>query len=189
MVRLTGNWQPYTLPPEAFQFWVDPPVPGRGHRGDTFRPENAETLTFGLAHSHTDLISSRGHYWIWLDQVGTVAPPAELKDSSAIFASTPAMPVIETVSPPYKLYPVTNLQSAGQPRPVDRRATAVAENGRNTRPAVRVPWAPASIGTGDRGSCRLSSAWTSRTIGPGLPVRCSSKGASRPTGELWPLCR
>ncbi|MGO8749159.1 MAG: hypothetical protein ACLQNE_24640 [Thermoguttaceae bacterium] len=112
VVRLTGNWQPYTLPPEAFQFWVDPPVPGRGHRGDTFRPENAETLTFGLAHSHTDLISSRGHYWIWLDQVGTAAPPAELKDSSAIFASTPAMPVIETVSPPYKLYPVTNLHKA-----------------------------------------------------------------------------
>jgi hypothetical protein len=104
---LTTTWRPVALPPSAFRYWHDSPTKDRGGPGDGFRPENADRLTVGLAVTHT-AASGGGRHEFWLDSIGS-APPPENTVRDALGEGDREAPPIEGVSPPYKLYEVTNL--------------------------------------------------------------------------------
>ena len=108
-VPLGKEWRPYAVQPSAFKFWHDSDAKGRGGAGDLCHPEHGGTLTFGLAFTHTNQVGS-GPHTIWLDNVGSAAPPPDI-DPALLAGHGFDPPVIETVSPQYKLYPVTNLAS------------------------------------------------------------------------------
>ncbi len=107
-LRLSDQWQQYVLPVEAFHYWHDSPVQGRGGPADRLHPENAATITLGLAQSHAAYAGIEGHRTIWIDQVGFAPPPQLLQRPADLLPHDAAMPVIETASPRYKLFPVTN---------------------------------------------------------------------------------
>ncbi|MFQ5808868.1 MAG: hypothetical protein ACE5JM_04525, partial [Armatimonadota bacterium] len=117
VVDLAQQWQHYALPPEDFVFWPNGSTAGRGGAGDQFDPANAEQIVFGVAYSHTG--REPGPKLFWIDEVGTAASPLpELE--------WPPAPVLETVSPAYKLYPLTGWHGllvnpcfAAQPRHTD----------------------------------------------------------------------
>ena len=108
VVALTTQWRKYVLPPSAFRYWHDHGAKGRGAPGDQFRPERAVSITFGLAHTHTKSVPN-GRHEFWLDDVGSAEPPGDEVDRRALAEGDFQPPIIEAVSPPYKLYPVTSL--------------------------------------------------------------------------------
>ena len=110
VVALTARWQKYVLPPSAFRYWHDHSAEGRGAPGDQFRPERAVAVKFGLAHTHTTSVAN-GPHTFWLDDIGSAVPPGEDVDRRALAEGDFQSPIIEAVSPPYKLYSVTNLRS------------------------------------------------------------------------------
>ncbi len=109
-VRLSDQWQRYVLPVEAFRYWHDSRAQGRGGKGDVFHSENAATITLGLAQSHAAFAGIKGHRTIWIDEIGLARPPAALGRPADLLAGPAAMPVIETASPRYKLFRVTNAE-------------------------------------------------------------------------------
>lgn len=106
--RLTDQWRQYVLPVEAFSYWPGPQIAGRGGSGDRFHPERLAAMTLGLARSHALLPAGSGRRAIWIDQVGLAAPPAALRRTADLAGGGLDLPVIETASPGYKLFPVTN---------------------------------------------------------------------------------
>lgn len=103
-VPITTDWRPYALPPSAFKRWTAPN--GR----ETFNPANATSLCVGLADTHTQQVG-HGPHTLWLDEFGTAAPPRESGDALALVGHDEPLPLLEGVSPQYKLYPVTSGRS------------------------------------------------------------------------------
>jgi hypothetical protein len=110
-IRLSDEWQQHVLPVEAFRYWPDARVRGRGGKGDVLHPENVETITLGLAKSHAVFAGLEGHRTIWVDEIGFARPPELLARPADLLRNHVAMPVIETASPSYKLFEVTNARS------------------------------------------------------------------------------
>ncbi len=110
-VRLSDEWQRYVLPAERFRYWPDARVRGRGGKGDVLHPENVATITVGLAKSHAAFAGIEGHRTIWIDEIGFARPPELLRRTADLLSGHGAMPVIETASPRYKLFEVTNTKS------------------------------------------------------------------------------
>ncbi len=107
-VRLSDQWQHYVLPVEAFAYWHDSVVQGRGAAGDRLHPENVATVTLGLAQSHAAYSGLEGHRTVWVDQIGFARPPQLLRRPADLLPREMTLPVIETASPRYKLFAVTN---------------------------------------------------------------------------------
>lgn len=107
-VRLSAQWKHYVLPVEAFRYWHDSQVHGRGGKGDRLHPENVASIALGLAQSHAAFAGIKGYRTIWLDEIGFARAPKSLRGRSDLLESQIGMPVIETASPRYKLFPVTN---------------------------------------------------------------------------------
>jgi len=108
-VALEPRWKYFVLPPESFAYWHDNPSQGRGGANDCFRPANAARFSVGLAFTHTQAIGSGPHEY-WLDDLGTAPDPRSEKDR-AVFFQPPRLPVLDTISPSYKLFEVTDLRS------------------------------------------------------------------------------
>ena len=98
-VPLTQEWKPYSLQPADFTFWQDSGSVGRGGPGDVLNPANVDTLAVGLAFTHTAVPGGEHEYW--LDEIGSA--PNSLGEAPAFDAAR--VPVIDTVSPAYKIYP------------------------------------------------------------------------------------
>ena len=81
---------------------------GRGGKGDVLHPENVATITLGLAQSHAAFAGIEGHRTIRIDEIGLARPPEQLRRPADLLPDSVAMPVIETASPRYKLFEVTN---------------------------------------------------------------------------------
>ena len=97
VVALTQEWRRYVLRPENFQYWQSTPT--RGFRGDQFKPENAESMSVGLAFSHTTGIPSGRHeYWVGPFGTGKMTPEYQ----EVLNATNP--PALDTLSPTYKLF-------------------------------------------------------------------------------------
>lgn len=109
--RLSEKWQRYLLPAEAFRYWQDSRVQGRGGKGDALHPENVATITIGLAQSHAAFAATEGHRTIWIDEIGFARPPESLRRPADLLSASVTTPVIETVSPAYKLFEVTNAKT------------------------------------------------------------------------------
>ena len=110
-IRLTDQWQHYVLPAEAFRYWHDSRVHGRGGKGDVFHPQNVASITLGLAHSHALFTNAEGHRTIWIDEIGFATSPKALRRPADLLPNRVSMPVIETASPSYKLFEVTNAKT------------------------------------------------------------------------------
>ena len=91
------QWRRVVLAPEDFEFWQS--VESRGFPGDHFRPENAEQVVIGVAHTHTG--PRTGRYEFFIDELGTAPAPGP----AARFRPPP---VVENFSPTYKFYEVTH---------------------------------------------------------------------------------
>lgn len=105
VVPLTPEWKPYAVRPSDFRYWHDSASQGRGAAGDALKPTNVVQLAIGLAMTHTAVPGGEHEYWI--DQIGSAVDP--LADEPE-FALADA-PVIDSVSPPYKLYPNGNAKT------------------------------------------------------------------------------
>ncbi|MHB1459478.1 MAG: hypothetical protein ACYC0V_21415, partial [Armatimonadota bacterium] len=95
-INLSPEWRQYILKPEDFKYW--PSAPNRGFSGDKLNPANAETVTIGVAFSHTGFTLGRHEYWI--ASIGTAKMTSELTE--VLNASSP--PALETLSPGYKFF-------------------------------------------------------------------------------------
>jgi len=135
VVELTAAWQKHVLQPGDFKYWPDSPTRNRGTSGDRMNPQNAAVISFGLAQSHTSAVKPGSHTF-FVDQVGTAADPfpADVRERTET-----APPLIETISPAYKVYELTNIaavRAASEqriiPEPID-----VAPPSSATSPHVR----------------------------------------------------
>lgn len=123
-VQLSEQWQRYVLPVEAFCYWHDSRVHGRGGKGDVLHPEKVATITLGLAQSHALFTGIKGHRTIWVDEIGFARPPKDLQRPADLLPNRINLPVIETASPRYKLFPVTNAKTL-QVNPAQRIAAHI----------------------------------------------------------------
>jgi len=99
VVPIFETWTRIALPPEAFTYWES--VPARAKT--RFRPENAAKLTVGLAFTHTGQVGGRHEFWI--GPFGTAKPSPEY----ALLVEDFAPPVLDTLSPGYKLFECTQV--------------------------------------------------------------------------------
>ncbi|MDI6829044.1 MAG: hypothetical protein QME62_11225, partial [Armatimonadota bacterium] len=103
-VALTTEWQQYVLTPDDFKFWIS--VPNRGGPGDRFRPENAVSMSVGLAQTHTSAIGT-GRFEYWIGPFGTAKMTPEYEE--LLNAIVP--PALDTLSPSYKLFEPSEVAS------------------------------------------------------------------------------
>ncbi|MFZ2641367.1 MAG: beta-galactosidase [Verrucomicrobiia bacterium] len=95
VISINKNWTYHVLRPEDFLV--------RGHAD----PYKARRLSFELVDRTTTPYVADGKHTVWIDQIGTAPQPfPKLGDMSRN-----PFPLIETVSPGYKLYPLTNIGS------------------------------------------------------------------------------
>lgn len=125
VVPLTSEWQQYVLEPKDFHYWES--VPARAQ--DTFHPENAVSMTLGLALTHTHLMGDQHEYW-----VGPIGTASRTADHEKMMTSV-KLPALELLSSGYKFYPCSDvaslairgdgmtLTSGGLPLPADIRTT------------------------------------------------------------------
>jgi hypothetical protein len=105
-VTIKPTFEPILVPLSQFHYWKDNTARERGGPGDQVRLSEVSAIAFGLAHTHTHDVAN-GPHDIWLDDIGTAAPGPEV-DLAAFAPGDTAEPILETVSPHYKTYPVTN---------------------------------------------------------------------------------
>ncbi len=92
---MTENWQYYVLTSADFVYWDGN---GRGGSGDKVSIDNLQRISFGLARSGQPAIELGAHTF-WVDDVATMKFKSLTSD---------AQPVIDGMSPQYKLYQITN---------------------------------------------------------------------------------
>ena len=93
-VPLTTAWKRYALTPIDFLSWENPAKIAR--RG--FDPSNAARITAGLNQIHSQV--PPGSHEFWVAQIGTTSDPSRGSLSAGL-------PQIDSVSPEYKVYPIT----------------------------------------------------------------------------------
>lgn len=96
VVPLGKEWRQYVLKPSDFVYWTS--TEGRGGRGDSFKPQNAATLSFGLAFSHTGWEEGRHEFW-----VGPVGTAESMTDLGSVLGPFD-LPAMDTLCPSYKLF-------------------------------------------------------------------------------------
>ena len=96
VVPLYPEWRRYALAPKDFKYWTS--TEGRGGRGDSLKPENAKSFSFGLAHSHTGPVSGTQEYWI-----GPIGTAETMPDLGGVLSAFD-LPAMDTLSPGYKLF-------------------------------------------------------------------------------------
>lgn len=99
---VSDQWQRIVLAPSDFRFWES--VENRGFKGDRFNPQQAVRFQVGVAWTHTGQRGGAYHYQI--ASIGTAKNPYGEFPSMA----DPSI-VMEGLSPTYKFYPITNVQT------------------------------------------------------------------------------
>ena len=95
VVWINKNWTYHVLRPENFR---------RIGRAD---PHKARRVSFELIDQNLTPFVADGKHTVWVDQIGTAAHPFPGVGD----AEHNVFPLIETVSPAYKTYPLTNIAS------------------------------------------------------------------------------
>jgi hypothetical protein len=116
-VPLTTEWRLIVLSPKDFVFRADSPTKGkRGFAGDKFNPQNARALVLGM-----EAPMPQGNHTIWVAGIGTAIDPF----GGVVIDFAP--PVLEALSPAYKLYPLRRDEGRGARDKVKREGEAPAE--------------------------------------------------------------
>lgn len=112
---VTPQWRRVVLTPDAFGYWPDNPSKGRGAAGDRLHPENAATISVGIAQSHAH--APNGRHELWLAGFGCATLPEDLRRIDL------SLPTLELFSPFYKYYRLPSL------RPTTAELRAAADTG------------------------------------------------------------
>jgi hypothetical protein len=175
VVSLTTAWQFHALGPGRFCYWYDSPTGRRrGQTGDSVRMAGVKQINFGLSSTHTPRSAGGGHRF-WVDDVGTAPHP--YGDCVEPAGSNP--PVIESVSPPYKVFRsvdalklrATMLQSSAA---VDLRADAPEQLicshprpvGKGTGLNLPFRWVPLLEALDAEGGFRGTAGWMLIAVDP-----------------------
>lgn len=94
-VPLSQTWRRYALPPSDFRLWDPERSSGRGGKGDQVNLQAVERVVVGLAFTHTSVPGGKHAYWF-----------ADLETGKGPDVVRYNPPVLETISPDYKLYPI-----------------------------------------------------------------------------------
>lgn len=133
---LAPEWRFVALSPDDFRFWPDSGAKGRGGPGDRVRFDRVRAIHLGLAFSHTPM--QAGSHRLW---VGSLA----VQPDSRRAASQETRPlVLDSLTPTYKVFPVTNAASAAS------AASILLGPGRYPLPANPISVSPRPLGTGFR---------------------------------------
>lgn len=98
LIPLYPEWRQYALAPKDFKYWSS--NPSRGGRGDSFNPQNAQAITFGLAHSHTGGAEGKQEYW-----VGPVGTSRSMPDLGEVLSELD-LPAMDILTPGYKFFDI-----------------------------------------------------------------------------------
>ena len=130
-VQINTNWQRVVIPISSFQYWRDSPTKeSRGGDDDKIQTKNVCRIGFGLSTSHTPLSATDGRHEFFVSEIGTMYDPI-LK----VFDKAEKPPVFESISPTYKVYPLTNITKAVSVAPwqpttsLSKRKWVVPQNG------------------------------------------------------------
>ncbi len=100
---ITTEWRRIAFSPKDFRFWHDcRPTRPRGGDGDHFRPAEAIRMNIGLADTHTPFLDG-SPLEFFIEDMGT-APD----DGSQVIQQALEFPILETIYPAYKQYPLPN---------------------------------------------------------------------------------
>ncbi|MGC8625521.1 MAG: hypothetical protein ACP5VQ_09705, partial [Phycisphaerae bacterium] len=110
-IGLTPHWKRYAIPESAFSRWPKPVPPGRSGPGSHLQLSLARTLILGLV-SNMLPPPVNGKHVFCVSDIGTAAVPPSLGIAADqyIFGRV-NFPVIGTISPAYKLFPVTDMKT------------------------------------------------------------------------------
>jgi len=100
------NWQHVFLPVSSFKYWGDSTTKtNRGGKNDKMRPEKVYRVGFGLSLSHTPSSATESRHEFFISEIATA------NDSvlSKILSKTEKQPILESISPAYKVYPLTGI--------------------------------------------------------------------------------
>ena len=104
---LTPTWQSRALRPGQFRYWHDSPTgPRRGGPRDRVRPGRVKQINVGLSFTHTPRVAA-GEHRFWIDDLGTAPDPV----GDSVEPTGLVTPVIESVSPSYKVYEPTDVRT------------------------------------------------------------------------------
>lgn len=107
-VALHGHWTHYVLPERAFIGWPHPQVPGRFFLGDHLHLDHVVGLRIGLVAP----TPPPGRHVVYFAGLGTAALPAgEARRFAAALQPRFDAPIIDTISPAYKLFRVTDMKT------------------------------------------------------------------------------
>lgn len=95
VARLTSQWRRLALPASAFALWDPDGTSGRNGIGDKVNLQAIERVAIGLAFTHTSVPGGKHDYEF--SDLGSAHGP----EITAFHA-----PILETISPAYKLYPI-----------------------------------------------------------------------------------
>lgn len=104
VVPLFPEWRQFVLTPDDFKYWTS--VPTRGFRGDRFKPENAVSMSVGMAHTHMGG-SVLGPQEYWVSAFGTAEMTPEFEEILGAFDP----PRLDILSPGYKFFDSTEVAS------------------------------------------------------------------------------
>ncbi|MBI4979576.1 MAG: DUF1080 domain-containing protein [Spirochaetes bacterium] len=106
-LKISPEWKSYAIPFEDFVYWHDSPTKNtRGGSGDTLKPNQVVKFNFGMALGNQSL--KRGEYRFRIDELGSAKNPLG-SIRADIKRNTP--PIIETISPSYKVFPLSNIKT------------------------------------------------------------------------------
>ena len=110
-VPLTTRWKRYVIAESGFSYWPHPAIPGRGGPGDHLHLVHSREIRFGLV-GYLMPPPVGGPHSFCLAGVGTASIGAlpEAAVARRAFRGIP-MPIISSISPAYKLFPVTDMKT------------------------------------------------------------------------------
>jgi len=128
-IELQTEWKKYVLTPFDFKYWSDNPSEGRGGQNDRLHPENAEIISFGVAHSFAPY-NDGASYTYWVDELG-IAPALGISPPPGYVLQLPI------ISPAYKLYRLGEVNELWHSEPY-------AEGDRPVGVSIEDAWFPMS---------------------------------------------
>ena len=101
------NWQHAFLPVSSFKYWGDSTAKlNRGGENDEMRPEKVCRISFGLSLSHTPSSASEAQHEFFVSDISTGSDSV----LSKVFSKVGKPPTFESISPSYKVYPLTDIE-------------------------------------------------------------------------------
>jgi len=187
VVPLTARWQRYAVPAGEFNLWDPDRTSGRGAHGDRVNLQAITEVSVGLAFTHTSVPGGRHTYWF-----------ADLGSAKWPEVRPFRVPILDTISPEYKLYPVRDARaldaSASRPwiaapapaLPREILSTHPRPTGTGYRKERKYRWIPLLQVVGPQGVAGTVATLVHHLSGPYAGGRWASFTAAGPSWYARP---